>query len=153
MDVKIIKFPETKVAVLEHRGSPALEPNSIKKFIAWRIENKLALDKHQNYGVHYNDPATVPPEEYKVDLCISVEKDISPNEYGIKNKIIPAGDCAIARHIGSRSNVTAASYLYNEWLPESGKTLRDFPIFFHYVNIGPNVLEKDMITDVYLPIN
>jgi len=30
--------------------------------------------------------------------------------------------------------------------------LRDFPIFFHYVNIGPRVKEREMITDVYLPL-
>jgi len=27
------------------------------------------------------------------------------------------------------------------------------PIFFHYVKLGPNVREQDMITDVYLPLN
>jgi AraC family transcriptional regulator len=43
-------------------------------------------------------------------------------------------------------------HLYEDWLPGSGESLRDFPIFFHYVNVGPNVREEDMITDVYLPL-
>lgn len=34
----------------------------------------------------------------------------------------------------------------------SGEALRDFPIFFHYVNVGLHVQEHDMITDVYLPL-
>ena len=46
----------------------------------------------------------------------------------------------------------AAVHLYEDWLPASGESLRDFPIFFHYVNVGPNVREEDMITDVYLPL-
>jgi AraC family transcriptional regulator len=29
---------------------------------------------------------------------------------------------------------------------------RDFPIFFHYGNVGPDVKEAEMITDVYLPL-
>ncbi len=33
MEVKIVGFPETMVAVLEHRGSPAIEHESVKKLI------------------------------------------------------------------------------------------------------------------------
>jgi len=29
---------------------------------------------------------------------------------------------------------------------------RDFPIFVHYVTVGPDVQEHEMITDVYLPL-
>lgn len=152
MVVKIIHFPGTKVAVLEHKGPPDTEHVSIKKLIAWRQENKLPLDKHKSYGVHYNDPVTTPPDDYRVDLCISVESDVSQNPHGIINKTIPPGRCAVMRYIGPRENVSSAKYLIEEWLPNSGETLRDFPIFFHYVNVGPDVQEEEMVTDVYLPI-
>ena len=152
MEVRIVQFPETKVAVFEHHGSPATEHESVKKFIAWRIENRLPPDKHRSYGVHYNDPRTTPPELYRVDLCISVDEDVPPSALGVVNKIIPGGRCALARHHGSRENVSAAVYLAEVWFPQSGETLRDFPIFFHYVNVGPNVREEEMVTDVYLPL-
>jgi AraC family transcriptional regulator len=48
--------------------------------------------------------------------------------------------------------VAAAEYLVFDWLPDSGEKMGDFPIFFHYVNVGPDVREADMITDVYLPL-
>lgn len=152
MDVQIVDFPETKVAALEHKGPPETEHESIKKFIVWRLENQLQPDKHKSYGIHYNDPQSVPPEEYRVDLCVSVERDVEPNTYGVVNKVIPAGRCAVARHIGSRENVSAAYYLYQKWFLQSGEKLRDFPIFFHYVNVGPDLKEHEMITDVYLPL-
>ncbi|MDQ7050244.1 MAG: hypothetical protein Q9M92_12205 [Enterobacterales bacterium] len=41
MDVEIINFPKTKVAVIEHHGSPTLENESIKKLVDWRKESKL----------------------------------------------------------------------------------------------------------------
>ena len=153
MDVQIVTFPETKVAAIEHRGSPALEHETARKLIAWKIENRL-LDpsKHRSYGVHYTDPRTTPPSEHRVDFCLSVEEDVPPNPYGIVNKIIPGGRCARARDLGSRSDNKAAAYLYERWLPQSGESLRDFPIFFHYVNVGPNVREEDTVTDVYLPL-
>jgi AraC family transcriptional regulator len=152
MEVRIVEFPETKVAVIEHLGSPALEHESVRKLVAWRIENRMTPDRHRTYGVHYNNPHTTPPEQYRVDLCIAVESPVLPNAQGVINKIIPGGRCAVARHVGPRDNITTAVRLYEEWLPTSGETLRDFPIFFHYVNVGPNVREQDMITDVFLPL-
>lgn len=153
MDVQIVIFPETKVAAIEHLGSPQLEHDTARKLVAWKLENRL-LDplKFRSYGVHYTDPRTTPPHEHHVDFCLSIEEDVGPNSCGIVNKTIPRVRCARARDIGSRSNNRAAVYLYEKWLPQSGESLGDFPIFFHYVNVGPNVREGKMITDVYLPL-
>jgi AraC family transcriptional regulator len=153
MDVQIVIFPETKVASIEHFGSPLLEHETARKLITWKIENRL-LDplKHRSYGVHYTDPRTVPAAEHHVDFCLSVEEDVGPNPYGIITKLIPRARCARARDVGSRSNNKAAVYLFEEWLPQSDESLGDFPIFFHYVNAGPNVREDETITDVYLPL-
>jgi spermidine synthase len=65
---------------------------------------------------------------------------------------IPGGRCAKVRHTGSREFIPAVQWLYTEWLPASGEQLRDFPPFFHYVNVGPDVAEHEMLTDVYLPL-
>jgi len=153
MEVKVLVFPETKVAAVEHHGSPALEYDTARKLIAWKIENRL-LDqsKYRSYGVHYTDPRITPASQHRVDFCLSIEGDVGPNPYGIMPKVIPSCRCAFARDVGFRSNNKAATYLYETWLPQSGESLSDFPIFFHYVNVGPNVREEEMITDVYLPL-
>lgn len=152
MHVRIVDFPETKIAVLEHHGQPALEYQSIQKLIEWRIQNKLPPEKYRSYGLHYNDLRKIQPEEYHVDLCVSIDSEIPPNPQGVINKVIPASRCAVARHLGSRENMDTAVYLYEVWFPSSGETLRDFPMFFHYVNVGAQIQERDMITDVYLPV-
>jgi AraC family transcriptional regulator len=153
MEVKIVEFPETRVAVVEYKGPPENEHLSVQRLIDWRIENGFPPSpQHRNYGLHYNDPARVEPEEYRVDICISVDSEVPPNRHGVINKVIPACRCARARHIGSRDNVLAAQYLVEEWLPTSGEKLAGLPMIFHYVNVGPQVQEKDMITDVYLPL-
>jgi len=152
MTVQIVDFPETKVAAIEHHGPPQMEHQTVRKLIEWRLANRLPPERHRSYGVHYNDPRTTPPGDYRADFCISVEDDIAANPQGVVNKIIPGGRCALVRHLGSRENVSAAAYIYEVWLPSSGEALRDFPIFFHYVNVGPNLKEAEMITDVYLPL-
>lgn len=153
MYVEIVEFPETKIAAVEHFGPPALEQDTVRKLVAWKLQNRLTdPSRYRSYGVHYTDPRITPPSEHHVDFCLSVEHDVGPNPLGIINKVIPRNRCARARDIGSRSNNQAAIYLYEVWLPQSGESSGDFPIFFHYVNVGPNVREEEMITDVYLPL-
>ncbi len=151
MNVRIVEFPETHVAALEHHGAPGLEYDTVRRFVAWRVANRLAPDRHRSYGLHYNDPRTA-GENYRMDVCASMDGPVPENVEGIVSKVIPAGRCAVARYVGSRDEVRAAQYLYETWLPVSGETLRDYPLIFHYVNVGPNVAEHEMITDVYLPI-
>jgi AraC family transcriptional regulator len=153
MEVEIVRFPETKVAFLEHRGSPAREHETVRMLIAWKLEYRLMdQSKYRSYGLHYTDSRTTPASMHHVDFCLSVEEDVGPNPYGIMTKFIPAQRCARARDVGSRSNNLAAVYLYETWLPQSGESVGDFPMIFHYVNVGPGVKEKEMITDVYLPL-
>ena len=153
MDVQIVVFPETKVAAIEHLGSPALEHVTARKLIAWKLERRL-LDplRYRSFGVHYTDPRTTHPSKHRVDFCLSVDFEVEPNAAGIINKVIPRNRCARARDIGSRYQNKAAVYLYEKWLPQSGEFLGAFPIFFHYVNVGPELPEEQMITDVYLPL-
>lgn len=153
MNVEIVVFPETKVALIEHHGSPELEYETVRTLIAWKLRNRL-LDssKYRSYGIHYTDPRITPPSEHHVDFCLSIEDDVAPNSLGIRTSFIPGLRCARARHIGSRMHNQAAIYLCETWLPESGESAGDFPIFFHYVNVGPDVREEEMITDVYLPL-
>ena len=153
MDIQIVVFPETNVAAIEHFGAPALEHDTVRKLVAWKLEQRL-LDplKHRSYGIHYTDPLTTQPSAHHVDFCLSIEAAVGPNSFGIINKVIPRNRCALARDRGARYNNKAAVYLFEKWLPHSGEEPGDFPIFFHYVNVGPNVREEEMITDVYLPL-
>lgn len=152
MQVDIIDFPETKVALLEHRGPEPLVYQTTKRFIEWRRAAGVAPDKGRTYGLHYCDPAATLPEDYRFDICVSYEGEVAPNPQGVVGAVIPAGRCARIRHRGSRDYIRAAETLYRDWLPASGEELRDYPFFFHYVNVGPDLREKDMITDLYLPL-
>ena len=152
IQVDIVTFPQTRVAALKHTGSPAQEHETARKLVAWKLENKLTdPSRHRHYGLHYADPGG-DAARYRVDFCLSVDEDVPPNPFGILSGTIPALRCALARDIGSRRNNQAARYLYEEWLPGSGEAMADFPLIFHYVNVGPGVKDEDAITDVYLPL-
>lgn len=102
--------------------------------------------------VQRSDPGQYSPYDFRLDICVSYDGEIGDNHYGVVAKTIPANRCARIRHSGSRHNMPPADYLYHIWLPTSGEHLGDFPMFFHYLNVGPGVEPPDMETDIYLPL-
>jgi AraC family transcriptional regulator len=153
VQVRLVTFPETKVASVTHLGSPEDEHVTARKLIDWKIEKRL-LDqsRFRSYGLHYTHPSGAEPLNYRVDFCLSIEEAVGQNDAGIVEKVIPSMKCAFARDVGSRGNNQAARYLIEEWLPRSGEMMADFPLIFHYVNVGPAVKAHEAITDVYLPL-
>ena len=154
MKTEIVDFKETKVAVLEHRGSHELLNDSVSVFMDWRKQSKLSpVPTNQSYGLVYDDPKAVKPENFRFDICGEVKAEVPENPQGIINKTIPGGRCVRLRHVGPHEAMDdKVHYLYGEWLPNSGEELRDFPCYFHYVNLYPDVSEHQLITDIYLPL-
>ena len=154
MEIKIVDFKETRVAVLEHRDAPNRVYESASKFIEWRKQSKLSPVKTSGtYGIAYDDPKTTDAENFRFDICGSIKSEIPDNPQGIKAGVIPGGRCAVIRHHGSHDNIdSSVHYLYGEWLPQSGEELRDFPCFFHYLNLVYEVPEHELLTDIYLPL-
>lgn len=153
-NVKLVDFPEILIAIMEHKGSPALLSYTIQRFIEWRKEHHLPPNKSRTFNLIYDDPSTVATDDYRFDIGCSIDRKIEKYKHtDIVNKTIPAGQCAVIRHIGSDDCIeNAVRYLYSEWLPESQYEIRDFPLFFERVSFFPEVSEKDMVTDIYLPV-
>ena len=151
--VKLITFKETKVAVLEHRGDPNLIGNSVRKFIEWRKQNNLLPQVSATFNILYDNRSQTSPDDYRFDICASTRRDVADNPFGVVEKTIPSGRCAVLRHIGSDANLgESITYLYSKWLPLSGEEPRDFPLFLQRVSFFPDVPEHEAITDVFLPL-
>jgi len=148
-DIKTVQFPDTQVGLLEHRGDPARVQESVRRFIDWRRQAGLPPSKSATFNIFYHDPHTTPPEEYRLGLCVATTRDVSDNAFGVTNSVIPAGRCAVLRHTGPDPLEAPIHYLYATWLPNSGETPRDFPLFAQRVVLWP---PQDAITDIFLPI-
>ncbi|QEL57613.1 AraC family transcriptional regulator [Chromobacterium paludis] len=154
MDVKIVKVATVMVAALEHRGPPEKVNDSALRFIAWRKESGLSpVASSQTYGIAYDNPETTEPEAFRFDICGSVDAPVPANPQGVVGKPIPGGRCAVVRHQGSHHQLGGSvGYLYREWLPGSGETPRDFPVYFHDLNLAGDTPEHLLQTDIYLPL-
>ncbi|MBO9622608.1 MAG: AraC family transcriptional regulator [Sphingomonas sp.] len=152
-DVRILDFPETRVAMLTHRGDPAAIGDTVRRFIAWRHANGLPPARSRTFNLLHDDPATAPPEQFRLTICAGTDRAPGPNEHGVVEGRIPAGRCAVVRLTGSSDDLKpAVHFLYADWLPRSGEELRDFPVFAERVRFFPDVPENEAITDIYLPL-
>ena len=154
MDVTIVEFTETKIAALEHCGAIEFVNDTARHFIDWRKTSGLSpVGSSRTFGIVYNNPDTTEPSEFRFDICGEVRADVPTNQQGVITKTINGGRCAVVRHLGPHEGLGDVAYfLYRNWLPGSGEELRDFPLFFHYLNLVSEVPERDLITDVHLPI-
>jgi AraC family transcriptional regulator len=151
--LRVTTCPSTRVALLEHRGSAMRLGDSIRKFIEWRKANALPPHLSATFNIVHNDPDETPPEEFRFDLCVATDREIEPNEAGVRAFLIPAGRCAVLRHRGSDDNLgRSIMYLYSTWLPASGEELRDFPLYMQRLKFFPDVPDGEAETDVFLPL-
>ena len=151
--VRVVHFPATRLAVLEHRGSPLRLGDSIRSFIEWRRANKLPPRSSATFNLVYNDPEETPPEEFRFGLGAATDRPIEPNEAGVAAFTIPAGRSPLLRHVGSDDQLgRSILHLYSHWLPGSEEELRDFPLFMQRVAFFPDVPDSEAVTDIYLPL-
>ncbi|SBS24810.1 Right origin-binding protein [Marinomonas spartinae] len=152
--VNIVEFTETPVAAYEHRGPFGQIVASSSAFQASLKHIGITpLLKGRSFGLVYNDPKEVAPEDFRYDLAVKVTQPIIENDEGIVRKVLPGGRCAVLRHLGSRDNLDdSVRTLYGAWLPNSGEELRDAPCFFAFLNSLADVAEHELITDIYLPL-
>jgi AraC family transcriptional regulator len=151
--VRIVDFPETRVAAFEHHGDPRRIGDSIRTFSEGRKQNHLPPRVSATFNIAYCNPHETAPEAFRMDICAAAEHEVKENPQGVVTKTIPGGRCAVLRHIGSDDLLgEATTYLYATWLPASGEELRDFPLFFQRVKFFPDVPEQEAITDIFLPL-
>ena len=147
-DVEIVEFAQVPIIRLSHIGDPAGLNGSIARFIAWRKANRVGPQVARTFNIFHR----VEPEDFRIDLACQAMPGLEPGE-GMERASIPAGRCARLRLVGLSDDLEApATWLYRSWLPGSGETLRDFPLFCERSNFGPGMLEGEMLTDLYLPL-
>ncbi|GER07362.1 transcriptional regulator [Iodidimonas muriae] len=152
-DVNIVEFPETAIAVMEHRGDPGKIGDTIQRFIAWRKTVGLPPRVSNTFNVFHTDPLTTPPAEFHIDLCASTDRKVAENDAGVRAGTIPAGRCAVLRMTGSSDDLEkAATFLYRDWLPDSGEDLRDFSFYCQRISFFPDVPENAAVTDLFVPL-
>lgn len=152
MKVEIRHIKARRLAVIEHRGDPKEIGNSVSKLIDWAKNQTININpkRGEAFALAYDDPATTAPDEFKLDLGITVPEQLKIGG-GLIEKRLPAGRYAVSMHKGSRDNIGETVYgLYRNWLPDSGEELGDLPCIFCYYNFDHEVAETELLTECWL---
>lgn len=154
VQVDVVHFETTRIALLDHVGPPERVNDAVAQFILWRQESGLSpKQSSRTFGIAYDNPDSTEPAHFRFGIGGEVRVEVPSNAQGVMSTYIPGGRCARVRHYGSHIHIGESIYpLYRNWLPESGEELRDFPLFFHYLNLLPETPEGELVTDIYLPL-
>lgn len=155
MQVRIVEFPQTRVAALEHLGPPGLLNESVRRFIEWRKQSgQSPVSTSRTFGLPYSNPDTTPPEAFRFAICGEILEPVAANGFGVRELVIPGGRCAVVRHAGSTDHIGESIYpVFRDWLPMSGEELRDQPLLFHYLSVYPETPLDQWQTDIYIPLS
>ncbi|WP_407333650.1 GyrI-like domain-containing protein [Enterovibrio sp. 27052020O] len=152
-DVEYAELPTMHLAVFEHRDVPEKLHYSVKQFIDWHKGMTLLPSHYRTFNLIYDDPEEIVDTSFRLDICCQIDTHTDVSDPRMVRKTLEGGRCAKIRFVGSDDVIgCAVRFLYSQWLPASGETLRDFPVLFERVTFFPDVLEHEMVTDVYLPI-
>jgi AraC family transcriptional regulator len=153
MDIEIRDIEEKKVIYVQRIGKYSDSAGEAWQAVcAYAGPNGLIGPQSEFIGISYDDPTVTPEEKLRYDACITVDREVSAEgEVGVQS--IPAGKYAVGLHKGPYDGLLEAyQYLYGEWLPESGRELRDAPCFEKYLNSPEDTAPEDLLTEIYAPI-
>jgi AraC family transcriptional regulator len=72
---------------------------------------------------------------------------------GLEEMSVTKGDVAVLVFKGSYSGLkTAYNYLYGEWLPNSGREMRDEPSYEVYLNSPIDTAPEELLTQICVPL-
>jgi AraC family transcriptional regulator len=66
--------------------------------------------------------------------------------------VLNGGEYAVLRHKGPYAD-KAYLWLYAQWLPASGRQLRDSGMFEEYLNNPRDVPPTELLTDIHMPLS
>jgi AraC family transcriptional regulator len=152
MEVTIKTLAPMRVAFVHHAG-PYEEVGEAWDRLCLALGKEGWLGGEQKFiGVGYDDPAVTPPERVRYDACITVGEEFVPPE-GIEVKTIEGGEYAAALHQGPYHEVSGVySMLYGQWLPRSGRRMRNQPALEFYLNDPDSTEPLELLTEIYAPL-
>ena len=152
MLVSVESMPPTRVAYVRHTGPYENCSQAWDKICTWMGKEGHLGPGTRFIGVSYDDPEITPPERIRYDACITVDDAFQP-EGEIAVQVLAGGDYARSTHHGPYETLSRTYHrLMGEWLPRSGRHLRNAPCLEFYLTDPDSTPASDLLTDVCVPL-
>lgn len=151
-DIQIRKIPGISLVGVAHHGSYMHIGKAFEQLFGTLYARGQARPDMRMIGVYLDDPDIVAEAKLRSYACVTVEP-VAPVEPPLERRAIDGGDYAVLRHKGPYAEMHKAyQWLYGEWLPRSGRQLRDAVMFEEYLNNPRDVAPAELLTDIHMPL-
>lgn len=104
------------------------------------------------FGVYHHDPAGTPEADLRSDACLTAPDGFA-GEGELRPLTLAGGRHAVLLHVGPYAELHRAyTWLYREWLPQSGTVPADRPCVEEYLNNPRQVPPTELRTEIWLPL-
>lgn len=151
-DVTLKTLQPIDLVGVAHAGSYMAIGHAFETLFGTLYARDLARPDMPMIGLYLDDPDLVPVDKLRSFACVALPAEL-PAEPPLVRQRIDGGDFAVLRHKGPYADMHKAyQWLYAEWLPSSGRAVRDAPMFELYVNNPREVAPTELLTDIHLPL-
>ncbi|MBX5045592.1 AraC family transcriptional regulator [Rhizobium lentis] len=151
-NVTIREIEPTELICVAHTGSYMQIGKAFETLFGTLYARGLARPDMRMIGVYLDDPDIVPAEKLRSIACVTGTSDL-PADPPLERRTIEGGPYAVLRHKGPYADMYKAyQWLYSEWLPKSGRQLKDSVMFEEYLNNPRDVPPTELMTDIHMPL-
>ena len=152
--VEVVSVEPFQVAALRVTGAYPEQNQGYGRLFGWAARHGLLDSLRGLYGVPLDDRRDVPPQACAFDCMLALGAPFAADVgEGIRMRVLGGGRYARVRLVGAFDGLEALTdALLAHWLPDSGETLRDAPLFHEYLDDPDETPEALLRTDVYLPL-
>jgi AraC family transcriptional regulator len=151
-NVTIRKIAPIALVGVRHTGSYMQISKAFEMLFGTLYARGLAEPQMRMIGVYFDDPDLVPAEQLRSIACVACDSTIAI-EPPLEALSLDGGEYAVLRHKGPYADMHKAyQWLYAEWLPTSGRPLRDGLMFEDYLNNPRDVAPTALLTEIHMPL-
>ena len=140
----------TSLIGFAHQGDYLEIGEKFEKLFSYAGENGLMNENTRSIGLYYDDPQSVDANKLRSAACITDNTGHKfLEETGLQRYTIPESKVVSILFKGPYPELEKVySWLFGEWLPESGYELANFPAFEEYLNDPNETDPNELLTKV-----
>jgi len=151
-DVTIHEEPALHLAALPHRGAYNGIGTVFDRLMAWAGARQLIGPETRFLGLYHDDPVSVPAAALRSEAALTVPPGTEASE-GVHLLDLPATRVAVLLFKGPYAELEPAyTWLYRDWLPQSGEEPDDQPSREDYLNDCRALPPSEWLTAIMLPL-
>ncbi|SCB56479.1 AraC family transcriptional regulator [Rhizobium aethiopicum] len=151
-DVTLRQIEPTELIGVAHTGSYMQIGKAFEQLFGTLYARGLARPDMRMIGVYLDDPDIVPAEKLRSIACVTGVSNL-PADAPLEQRTIEGGNYAVLRHRGPYADMYRAyQWLYSEWLPKSGRQLKDSVMYEEYLNNPRDTPPTELLTEIHMPL-